>query len=91
MKYWYKISDSQKWEKVMLEGGEFNIPIYEETEEILKSFESEEFSDWWPLRLHNSYAISDENGKFEFASLEDAYVDLYTELGEDLYCKQHGC
>ena len=87
MKYWYKLSDSKKWEEETIAGKDFMVHLYEETPEIVADFEKEPFSDWWPLCRHDSYLISDEDAKYEFESLKDAETDLYCDLNEDLYCK----
>ena len=91
MKYWYRMSDADKWERACLDGREYKVPLYEETEEIRKDFANNELSDWWPLRRENSYAITDEDEKFDFKSEKDAQNDLMVVLNEGLYCKLHGC
>ena len=91
MKYWYKLTDAQRWEEVTLTGGNIKVPLYEETPEIVKDFQKDPFSNWWPLRRQNSSTIRNEDAKFEFSSLEEAQIDLYTELNESLYCQIHDC
>ena len=91
MKYWYKLSDAQKWEEEILAGRDFDVPIYDETPEIVANFEEEPFSDWWPIRRQNSYMLEDEDAKFEFKSKKDAETDMYCDLNEELYCKLHDC
>jgi len=91
MKFWFKLSDSEKWEEAVQNGKDFQIPVYEETKEIVADFYGKEFSDWWPIRRQDSYRIKDDNAKFEFESKKDAEDDMYTDLSEGLYCKLHGC
>ena len=91
MKYWFKLSDMGKWEEEVQAGRDFEVPVYEETDDILADFKNNEFSDWWPIRRQDSYKIKDEDAKFEFKSKKDAVDDMYIDLSDGLYCKLHGC
>ena len=87
MRYWYKLSDSLNWENHQMNGRDVRVPVYEETTEILKDFETNEFSDWWKVREFPGYV----NNKDDFESAEEAQEELYSCLYDDLYCRLHDC
>lgn len=88
MRYWYKLSDASKLEDMIIAGDDISvIPVYEETAEILKDFETNEFSDWWKVREFPGYV----NNRDDFESAEEAQAELYSCLYDDLYCRLHDC
>ena len=86
MRYWYRLSESEMWENAYMEGVDNPEmpPVYVETEEILKDFESDPFSDWWPIKGFG-------DGRTEFQDEEDAKAELYANLDDSLYCRIHDC
>ena len=82
MRFWYKLTDADLWEANFLNGKEFEMPVYEETKEIVDDFYNNEYSDWWQVRCW---------GREEFKDADDARADLVADLGDSLYCRMHDC
>ena len=82
MRFWYKLSEANLWEDHYLNGQDYEIPVYEETEEIVNDFNTNEHSDWWQVICW---------GRVEFEDAEDARMDLIADLGDSLYCQMFDC
>lgn len=89
MKFWFKLSQANKWEKAVINRDSY-IPavlVLDDTPEIARDFEENEDSDYWPVYRFGSF--STEPG--DFSSKAEAEEELYACLGESLYCKVHDC
>ena len=84
MRYWYKFSDADKWENCFIEGKDFKVPVYEETQDILDDFYNNEFSEWWQIKRWGK-------DDYEFDNEQDAWSDLMADLGDSLFCKLNDC
>lgn len=82
MRFWYKLTDANLWEDHFMNGQDFEIPVYEETPEIVEDFYTNEYSDWWQVSCW---------GRIEFKDADDARTDLIADLGDSLYCRLHDC
>ena len=89
MKYWYKLSDKERYIESYIGGYEaLPVKLYPETEEIVKDFEENELSDWWGVTRFNQRNFAEFT---DFATREEAEKEFAAQLGNDIYCKMHDC
>lgn len=87
MVYFFSLEASKKRIEAFIEGRIAQpIVLVESSEEIVKDFEENETSDWWPV---TRYGHPDEVPEFE--TREEAVNEYNALEGFNVYCRMHNC
>ena len=64
-----------------------NFRIYRETEYILKKASDPEDFTYFPLYRH----LGQDDRDFEFNSKDEALREYESQIGEEIFCREHDC